>query len=32
MVSATRCPYVSWCWCEVDKGAAAYAVFIAGEM
>ena len=32
MDSATRCPYVSWCWCEVDKGAAAYGVFIAGGM
>ena len=38
MVSATPCPYVSWCGCEVDRGAAAlkgpmiYAVFIAGGM
>ena len=35
MVSGTRCPYVSLCWCEVVRGAAApkgpmtYAVFIA---
>ena len=33
MVSGTRCPYVSVCWCEVVRGAAApkgpmtYAVF-----
>ena len=34
MVSGTRCPYVSVCWCEVVRGAVApkgpmtYAVFI----